>query len=74
LIIGVTALAGTSVYLAAGLVDPGLVVPVMLGVVVGAFVGTRVLTRLTNQSVRQFFLVVLALLGLEMIVRGIMGA
>ncbi len=73
LIIGVTALAGTSVYLSAGLIDPGLTVPVILGVLAGAFVGTRVLTRLTNQSVRRFFLIILALLGVEMIVRGIVG-
>ena len=73
LIIGVTALAGTSVYLAAGLIDPGLTAPVMLGVLCGAFAGTRVLTRLTNQSVRRFFLVVLMILGLEMIVRGLVG-
>jgi uncharacterized membrane protein YfcA len=73
LIIGVTALAGTSVYLAAGVIDPGLAAPVMLGVLAGAFVGTRVLVRLTNQAVRRFFLVVLAILGLEMIVRGLRG-
>jgi uncharacterized membrane protein YfcA len=71
LIIGVTALAGTSVYLAAGLIDPGQATPVVLGVVLGAFSGTRLLVRLTNQAVRQFFLVVLALLGTEMILRGI---
>lgn len=74
LIIGVTALAGTSVYLAAGLIDPGMVAPVMLGVLAGAFIGTRVLVRLSNQRVRQFFLVVLLALGLEMIIRGIRGA
>ena len=73
LIIGVTALAGTSVYLAAGMIDPGLAAPVMLGVVVGAFIGTRVLVRLTNETVRRFFQVVLAVLGIEMIVRGIRG-
>ena len=73
LIIGVTALAGTSVYLAAGLIDPGLAAPVILGVLVGAFVGTRVLVRLTNQTVRRFFQVILAVLGIEMIVRGIRG-
>lgn len=71
LIIGVTALAGASVYLAAGLIDPGQAAPVILGVVVGAFIGTRVLVRLTNQTVRHFFLVVLAVLGIEMILRGI---
>ncbi len=71
LIIGVTALAGTSVYLAAGLIDPGLAAPVILGIVIGAFFGTRVLVRLTNRAVRGFFLVVLAILGIEMILRGL---
>lgn len=74
LIIGVTALAGTSVYLAAGYLDPGLAAPIILGVVIGAFLGTRLLVRLTNQRVRQFFLLVLAVLGLEMIIRGIGGS
>lgn len=71
LIIGVTALSGASVYLAAGLVDPGLAAPVILGVTAGAFAGTRLLVRLTNERVRQIFLYVLALLGVEMIVRGL---
>jgi uncharacterized membrane protein YfcA len=73
LIIGVTALAGTSVYLAAGLIEPGLVAPVVLGIVAGAFLGTRLLVRLKNQAVRRFFMVVLIVLGIEMIVRGIGG-
>jgi uncharacterized protein len=71
LIIGVTALAGASVYLAAGLVDPGLIAPVILGVVTGAFLGTRVLVRVTNQAVRNIFLVVLIVLGVEMLLRGV---
>lgn len=73
LIIGVTALAGTSVYLQAGLVDPAVVAPVVLGIVGGAFIGTRLLVRLSNQAVRRFFLVVLLVLGGEMLVRGIRG-
>jgi uncharacterized membrane protein YfcA len=73
LIIGVTALAGTSVYLAAGMIDPGLAAPVILGVVSGAFMGTRLLVRLTNQAVRRIFLWVLLVLGVEMILRGIRG-
>jgi uncharacterized membrane protein YfcA len=71
LIIGVTALAGTSVYLAAGMIDPGLTGPIILGVVSGAFMGTRVLVRLTNQTVRHIFLGVLLVLGIEMLLRGI---
>ena len=71
LIIGVTALAGTSVYLAAGLIDPGLAAPIILGIVVGAFIGTRVLVRLRNEAVRRFFLVVLFVLGAQMLLRGL---
>ena len=71
LIIGVTALAGASVYLAAGLVEPGLIAPVILGVLAGAFIGTRVLVRISNHVVRNFFLVVLIILGLEMLLRGL---
>lgn len=73
LIIGVTALAGASAYVAAGLVDAGTAAPVVLGVLVGAVIGTRVLVRLTNRVVRHFFQVVLVALGIEMIVRGILG-
>jgi uncharacterized protein len=73
LIIGVTALAGTSVYLMAGMINPGLAAPVILGVVLGAFLGTRLLVRLSNQSVRNFFLVVLLILAVEMIFRGLRG-
>src|SRR5262245_36394533 len=73
LIIGVTALAGTSVYLRAGLIDPGLAAPVILGITAGAFIGTRVLVRLPNRAVRLFFLGVLGVLGAEMLWRGIAG-
>jgi uncharacterized membrane protein YfcA len=73
LIIGVTALAGTSVYLSAGMFDPRDTVPAIIGVSLGAFVGTRVLIHISNQAVRRFFLVILLVLGVEMIVRGIGG-
>jgi uncharacterized membrane protein YfcA len=71
LIIGVTALAGTSVYLSQGLIEPGPVAVVVLGVLGGAFVGTRVLVRLPNRAVRRIFLVLLVVLSIEVIVRGI---
>ena len=73
LIIGVTALAGTSVYLSAGLIDPGLAAPIILGVTAGAFLGTRILVRLTNETVRSVFLCVLGVLGVEMMLRGLRG-
>lgn len=73
LIIGVTALSGASVYLSQGLIEPGLAAPVILGVIVGAIMGTRILVRLKNENVRRLFLIVLAALGTEMIIRGIRG-
>jgi uncharacterized membrane protein YfcA len=73
LVIGVTALAGTSVYLVAGLIDPGQAAVVMLGVVVGALIGTQLLIRLTNRAVQGVFRIVLLGLGIEMVWRGISG-
>jgi hypothetical protein len=59
--------------LRAGLIDPGLAAPVIVGITFGAFVGTRVLVRVSNRAVRLFFLVVLGVLGSEMVWRGIRG-
>ncbi|MHB0885447.1 MAG: sulfite exporter TauE/SafE family protein [Bacillota bacterium] len=70
-IIGVTALAGTSAYLAAGLIKPSIAVPVIVGVTIGSRFGTRILIRMTNAAVRKFFMVVLFILGSEMILRGL---
>lgn len=74
MIIAVTALAGTSVYLARGLLLPGLAAPVILGVVAGAFLGTRLLVRLPDVVVRKVFLVLLLVLGIEVIIRGVRGS
>jgi uncharacterized membrane protein YfcA len=73
LIIGVTALAGSSVYLAAGLIDPGLAAPVLLGVVAGAFVGTHLLVHTTDRNIQRFFHLILLFLGFVMILRGVRG-
>ena len=46
----------------------------ILGIVLGAYLGTKLLVRLSNRTVRWFFMVVLLALGLEMLIRGIVGA
>jgi hypothetical protein len=53
------------------MIDPGLAAPIILGVLFGATLGTRLLVRLTNQMVRRIFLGVLLILGVEMIIRGV---
>ncbi|MCC6639831.1 MAG: sulfite exporter TauE/SafE family protein [Deltaproteobacteria bacterium] len=72
--IGVTAAASAGIYLARGYIDPGLAMPVMLGVLVGALVGARLLARVESRSLRVLFAAVIALLGLQMIHGGISGS
>src|SRR5205814_1087076 len=43
--IGVTAAASAGVYLRRGYIDPTLAMPVMIGVLIGSLMGTRVLVR-----------------------------
>lgn len=71
--IGVTAAASAGVYLSRGYVDPGLVMPVMLGVLSGALLGTRVLARTHVRTLRRVFAGVIFLLALEMLFNGFTG-
>jgi uncharacterized protein len=71
--IGVTAAASAGVYLSRGYIDPGLAMPVMLGVLAGSLVGTRVLMKAETKLLRIVFSLVIVVLGLEMIYKGITG-
>ena len=71
--IGVTAAASAGVYLTRGYIDPALAMPVMLGVLVGSLMGTRVLVKTKTKSLRLVFSVVIVLLGIEMLLKGVMG-
>jgi hypothetical protein len=71
--IDVTAAASAGVYLKRGYIDPGLAMPVMLGVLAGSLWGTRVLVKAETQWLRLVFSVVIGLLGVQMLVKGIFG-
>ncbi len=71
--IGITAAASAGVYFSKGFIDPGLTMPVMLGVFVGSFVGARFLPRLNTKRLRVFFSFVILAMALEMIYSGITG-
>jgi len=71
--IGVTAAASAGVYLNRGYIDPGLAMPVMLGVLCGALVGVRVLARARTRPLRIIFSLVILVLGVEMIYNGLTG-
>ncbi len=71
--IGVTAAASAGVYLERGYIDPGVAMPVMLGVSLGAFLGARLLAGAPTRSLRLLFAVVIGALALEMIYGGMTG-
>lgn len=72
-IIGITAAASAGVYLRRGYVDPGLTMPVMLGVLAGALLGARILVWAKSQMLRYIFSAVIVALGLEMIYNSVAG-
>ena len=71
--IGVTAAASAGIYLKRGYVDPGLAMPVMLGVVAGSFLGARILPKTRSRVLRAGFGITVAVLAIEMIYHGLTG-
>ena len=71
--IGVTAAASAGLYFARGQIDPFVTAPVALGVLAGAFAGSKTLGRISSRAVRTTFVVVLILVSVQMLVRGVWG-
>jgi uncharacterized membrane protein YfcA len=69
--IGVTAAASAGVYLNRGYIDPGLAMPVMLGVLMGCLIGARLLAGAKVKVLRIIFAIVILVMGGEMIYSGI---
>lgn len=65
--IGVTAAASAGAYFVRGDIDIGIAGPIALGSVVGAFAGARLLMGLPADKLRVFFVIVLALLAVQML-------
>src|ERR1700690_3646000 len=71
--IGVTAAASAGIYLRRGYIDPGLAMPVMLGVLAGGLLGAKLLVLANVRALRILFSVVIVALAIEMIDHGVMG-
>lgn len=71
--IGVTAAASAGVFLSRGYIDPGLAMPVMLGVLSGSLVGAKVLVKARTRWLRLVFGFVILVLAIEMIFKGLKG-
>ena len=72
--IGVTASASAVVYLQRGYIDPGLSMPVVIGVLLGALTGSKILVHTSSSGwLRWVFAVVVTFLAGQMIYNGIAG-
>jgi uncharacterized protein len=71
--IGVTAAASAGIYISRGYIMPSLAMPVMLGVLAGSLVGSRILIRARVSTLRMIFAIVIVALGVEMIYSSLTG-
>ena len=71
--IGVTAAASAGVYLKRGFIEPGLAMPVMLGVLAGSMLGAKILVKTRTKILRLIFAVVIVAMGIEMIFNSLIG-
>ena len=69
--IGVTAAASAGAYFMRGEIVTAIAAPVALGSVVGAILGARVLMRVTSDKLRVLFVVVLAVLAVQMLLEAL---
>ena len=70
--IGVTAAASAVVYLQRGYIDPGLSMPVVIGVLFGALTGSKILVHTQSSGwLRWVFAVIVTFLAVQMIYNGL---
>lgn len=71
--IGLTAAAGVGVYFANGYIDPVITFPVIIGVLIGSYVGAKVLPHLHTRILRLIFSVVVCIVGVQMLYKTFAG-
>jgi len=70
---GVTAAASAIVYLHRGQIDAGIAMPVAVGVLCGATLGSKLLVKTKTDKLKMIFAVVVTFLALQMIYNGLSG-
>lgn len=70
---GVTAAASAGIYLGRGYIDPGIALPVFLGTLPGALLGSVVLARANVRPLRAVFTILVVLAAVRMIWEGVAG-
>ncbi|RQP10217.1 MAG: sulfite exporter TauE/SafE family protein [Chryseobacterium sp.] len=71
--IGVTAAAGAVIYFQRGEIISTIAAPVLVGVIIGSFIGSKTLMKARTKSLKNIFAVVVAVLSLYMMYNGFNG-
>jgi len=72
--IGVTAAASAVVYLQRGYIHPGIAMPVVIGVLIGAVSGSKILVHTSSSGwLRWLFAIVITIVAIQMIYNGATG-
>jgi uncharacterized membrane protein YfcA len=69
--IGITAATGSSIYWYEGYIQLFLAAAAAIGVLLGSFIGAKILVRITNKDIRWIFFGILSFLGVEMLLKGL---
>jgi uncharacterized membrane protein YfcA len=72
-IIGMTGLAGTSVYLLSNFLNITLMAPLAIGTTIGSISGGRVLNKLGDKTLRILFFIIIMFLIAQMLYKGVMS-
>ena len=67
--VGMTAVASALIFYADGLIDPRVVVPAMLGIFLGARIGSQLTRRVRTQDLVVIFVLILLYLGISLLLR-----
>ncbi|MGY5340510.1 sulfite exporter TauE/SafE family protein [Levilactobacillus spicheri] len=71
LMMGVTAAASATVYFFNGSILPSIAVPMALGILVGAVIGSRIMQVLPARWIRIVFIPIILYIGLQMLFKGL---
>ncbi len=69
--IGVTACASAFIYLVRGYINPYISIPVAVGIFLGAMIGTKILYKQHDTTLKNIFFVILIAIALEMFFRAL---
>lgn len=71
--IGITAAVSAGIYFSQGYINPVITFPVMIGVIIGAFTGARLLPKMHTRILRIIFSIVICFMGAQMLYKTLSG-